>query len=331
MAKYVPDATTKRWVVIAPDRMKRAHDVSDTSQVVNPQHPSEQTLHHHLTQRETGKFVSSKPTPIQLGSSVVSGTDVTHLHASCPFCPGHERMTPPEVYRVGDGLPESAEWTVRVVPNKYPITDIHEVIIHGPSHDMPIEDMDEASIRDILKTYRNRYRTHMDAGTVMIFCNYGDAAGASKLHPHSQVVVIPKQISLDAVSREPVANVVETTDGFTVYCPDFSQWPLETWIAPNDTETSFDEQHGDDLEALATLLKRTLRRIRSVVAAGGLPFDTSKGFSYNYYIAPGAPWFVRIMPRLIHRAGFELGTGLSVNVVDPVDAAELLRNQKTGD
>jgi UDPglucose--hexose-1-phosphate uridylyltransferase len=327
MAKYVPDATTKRWVVIAPDRMKRVADVCDKPSVT-PEHQNEHILHHHLTQREMGKFISSKPTPIRLSTPVTSGTDVSHPHASCPFCPGHELMTPPEVYRVGNGLPETADWSIRVVPNKYPITDIHEVIIHGPSHDMPIEDMDDESIRNILKTYRNRYRTHMEAGAVMIFCNYGDAAGASKLHPHSQVVVVPKQINLDAVSREPVANVVEVAPGFTVYCPDFSQWPLETWITPTDTELSFAEQKSEDLAVLADLLKRTLRRIRSVVAAGGLPFDTSKGFSYNYYIAPGVSWFLRITPRLIHRAGFELGTGLSVNVVDPVDAAELLKKQK---
>ena len=36
----------------------------------------------------------------------------------CPFCPGHEDRTPPEVFRSGGS--EDGPWTVRVVPNKFP-------------------------------------------------------------------------------------------------------------------------------------------------------------------------------------------------------------------
>ena len=44
-------------------------------------------------------------------------------------------------------------------------------------------------------------------------------------------------------------------------------------------------------------------------------------FGYNYYIYPHANWYLRIIPRFVHRAGFELGTGLNVNIVDPTTAA----------
>jgi UDPglucose--hexose-1-phosphate uridylyltransferase len=40
----------------------------------------------------------------------------------CPFCPGNESKTPPEVMQRGrdEGEPtDSAGWDVRVVPNKY--------------------------------------------------------------------------------------------------------------------------------------------------------------------------------------------------------------------
>src|SRR5258708_22538245 len=36
---------------------------------------------------------------------------------SCPFCPGHEAMTPPEVLSQRDA---ENNWTLRVVPNRYP-------------------------------------------------------------------------------------------------------------------------------------------------------------------------------------------------------------------
>ena len=40
----------------------------------------------------------------------------------CPFRPGWEAMTPPEVlvYRPCQSAPDLPGWTVRVVPNKYP-------------------------------------------------------------------------------------------------------------------------------------------------------------------------------------------------------------------
>jgi UDPglucose--hexose-1-phosphate uridylyltransferase len=46
----------------------------------------------------------------------VTATSETTSSSRCPFCPGHEEMTPPEIaaFREGDG------WTVRVVPNKFP-------------------------------------------------------------------------------------------------------------------------------------------------------------------------------------------------------------------
>ncbi len=46
---------------------------------------------------------------------------------------------------------------------------------------------------------------------------------------------------------------------------------------------------------------------------------------YNFYIDHGDDWYLRFIPRLMHRAGFELGTGMSVNIVDPAMAAEKYR------
>jgi UDPglucose--hexose-1-phosphate uridylyltransferase len=45
---------------------------------------------------------------------------------ACPFCEGHESLTPPELLalRPGGGAPNSPGWQVRVVPNKYPALDL---------------------------------------------------------------------------------------------------------------------------------------------------------------------------------------------------------------
>ncbi|HYS71282.1 MAG TPA: galactose-1-phosphate uridylyltransferase, partial [Thermoplasmata archaeon] len=76
--------------------------------------------------------------------------------AKCPFCVGHEHMTPPELlaYRKG-GTPNGPGWWIRCVPNKYPALEVegevhrkvtqlfhsvngvgaHEVIVETPEHE----------------------------------------------------------------------------------------------------------------------------------------------------------------------------------------------------
>src|SRR3990172_767235 len=46
--------------------------------------------------------------------------------AKCPFCYGHEPMTPPEIlaYRK-DGQPNGPGWWIRRVPNKFPALPTH--------------------------------------------------------------------------------------------------------------------------------------------------------------------------------------------------------------
>ena len=233
----------------------------------------------------------------------------------CPFCYGNEHLTPPELYRVGDSDKDQSGWKVRVIPNKYPITDIHEVIIHSPDHKKDIVDQDIKELEMLLSVYHNRFRFHRENGQVMIFCNHGEHAGASLAHPHSQLVVIPRQINLDALVQEPIMNVIDDNTFFITYSPDFSQWPYEVWIAPKKKDTTFADIEKEELNDLAVILKNTLIRLKTKTE------KQTEDFAYNFYIHHAKNWFIRVIPRLIHRAGFELGTGLSVNVVDPKDAA----------
>ena len=172
MSKYVPDISSRRWVIIAEGRTAR---------------PDE---HIH--------------------------TDYCNL---CPFCPGNERISPGEVYRMGDGQPDSTGWSVRVIPNKFPITDNHEVIIHSPS-ETDIYKLDKSQIVKVFQTYRQRFNFYREKGQVLIFCNRGEHAGASIRHPHSQLVVVPKQIHMDTLQREPLKNIVEENNFFNMQDPE---------------------------------------------------------------------------------------------------------------
>lgn len=245
---------------------------------------------------------------------------------ACPFCTGNESLTPPEVYRLGGGEKDKTGWQVRVVPNKFPITDIHEVIIHSPDNEKNIEKLPLEQVVLILTAYRDRYRARQNDGQVMIFCNQGLHAGASLLHPHSQLVVVPKQINLDSLVREPINNIVEENTYFITYCPDFSQWPYEVWIAPKEKGEKFNDLTDTELPDLASVLQKALQKIEAIYADPATQsIHQDIPFGYNYYIYHGTDWYIRIIPRFIHRAGFELGTGLNVNVVDPTQAAEKLK------
>jgi UDPglucose--hexose-1-phosphate uridylyltransferase len=135
----------------------------------------------------------------------------------CPLCPGSERMTPPEilVYRNGD-----AEWSLRVVPNKFPALRIegdlgkagdgvydrmhgigaHEVVIETDRHDLDLFDLPEERIGDVFRAYRDRIldlKKDQRFKSVLVFKNHGAAAGASLSHSHSQLIalpVIPKRV-----------------------------------------------------------------------------------------------------------------------------------------
>ena len=230
-----------------------------------------------------------------------------------------------EVFRIGDGPADKPGWEVRVIPNKYPITDFHEVVIHSPDDVKDLHKLPLKHIEKVFQAYRQRFNFYREKGQVIIFCNQGKEAGASIKHPHSQIVVIPSQINLDTLKREPLNNMVEENTFFNIYCPDFSQWPYEVWIAPKIENTFFGDITDEQITDLADLFQKVMKQLEGIY---NKRVEAAEDFSYNFFIHPKETWYIRIIPRFVYRAGFELGTGLAVNVVDPVDAARELKGRK---
>jgi UDPglucose--hexose-1-phosphate uridylyltransferase len=149
---------------------------------------------------------------------------------NCPFCPGNEASTPPEIYalRPGGGPKDGRGWEIRVVPNKYPALGIdfpltkkgvglydqmsgfgaHEVIIESPDHEKTIEDLSVEEIRDVITVCQDRILDlHKDVRFryVLLFKNEGPQAGASLSHPHSQLIatpVTPKRVKEELLGSE---------------------------------------------------------------------------------------------------------------------------------
>ena len=72
--------------------------------------------------------------------------------ASCPFCAGHEDMTPPQTLV----LPEQGDWRVRVVPNLYPALERQEVVVHSRQHIRSIAEADGDELELIAEAWRRR-------------------------------------------------------------------------------------------------------------------------------------------------------------------------------
>jgi len=168
---------TKEWVIIATERAKRPEELAT-----------------HRAAQQVPEFVET-----------------------CPFCPGNESKTPPEVMRTPVcGGP----WDVRVIPNKFaalssevqPTRNLqhlrrridgfgfHEVIVDSPDHSRSMPLLSDEQVARILGVYKQRYNAlSMDHRVhhITIFKNHGADAGASLQHPHSQLIatpVIPSQV-----------------------------------------------------------------------------------------------------------------------------------------
>src|SRR3989344_61009 len=234
----------------------------------------------------------------------------------CPFCPGAEGKTPREVYRIGGGKPNQSGWQVRVVPNKYPFAPTHEIIVHSPVHDGSLFNYPTTHIAKIIRVYKSRYIEHKTDGQVFIFHNHGEGAAESLPHDHTQLTVVQKEVILDVPRMGTPENVFLKTKYFSAFCPSTSQWPYEVWFAPNERGKQFGDIKEGEIKDLAKLLPKILKRLQKVIR---------EDFPFNFYIYHGGDWYLRVVPRIKEPGGFEIGTGIFVNTVDPVKAARQLK------
>jgi UDPglucose--hexose-1-phosphate uridylyltransferase len=135
---------------------------------------------------------------------------------ACPFCEGHEHMTPRELlaFRRNGLAANQPGWDLRVVPNQFPVLRVegsldrqgeglfdkmngigaHEVIIETPRHEEVLATMSDAAIEQVLWSFRERVqdlKQDRRVRYIIIFKNHGSAAGASLDHSHSQLIALP--------------------------------------------------------------------------------------------------------------------------------------------
>lgn len=332
MPELRKDPITQEWVIIATERARRPSDFT------------------HLT---------------------IAEPDKPDYSPTCPFCPGKETMTPPEIVSFRQSREANApDWWVRVVPNKFPALAIegslnkrgsgmydmmngvgaHEVIIETPKHHLDPATLEQSQMAEVLWMFRERYldlRKDTRFKYILVFRNHGKVAGASLEHPHSQLVATP-MIPIDVVNEmqgaeryyqyhdrciwcdmvqqelDQKSRVVVETEHFLAFEPFASKFPFETWLLSKTHQSSFAAMSRDEVTEFAGIMQDALGRISRCL--------NSPPYNFAIHTAPCDRedsdyfhWHMVIMPRLTIAAGFEMGTGIYINVTSPEDAAMFLR------
>ena len=184
---------------------------------------------------------SGRPQDVHMPSAPIPSA------ALCPFCPGQERLTPREIlaYRPHASEPDGPNWTVRVIPNKFPALHVegdmgreglglydrmngigaHEVIIETPTHKENLADLPTKRVEDVLWAYRDRIldlKKDVRLRYILIFKNHGAAAGATLEHSHSQLIalpVVPTSVLACSVRVVHLTGVVVGVPLCVIVCP----------------------------------------------------------------------------------------------------------------
>jgi UDPglucose--hexose-1-phosphate uridylyltransferase len=266
--------------------------------------------------------------------------------------------------RPGGGAADTPGWTVRAVPNLYPalVSDApapepeanpdlftaqpaegaHEVIVNAPQPVVALSDLEPAQLAGAMAVWRERMRAHAGAACRHLIVNERTAAGASLPHTHAQLFAlgfVPAAIArererfsayavrtmgsnlLGDLVQEEVrrrARIVAIDDEAVLMVPWASQVPFQLMLAPRRTAARF--EHDGPLGA--ALLHDGLSRLRRL-------FGASPPLNLWVRTAPqGAEqfcWRIDVLPRLVHRAGLELGAGVQLCTVAPERAAAQLQ------
>ena len=344
--EFRKNPTTKEWVIVCEDRLKRPIDLVTKKKKINK---------------------ISDP-------------------SKCHFCYGNEDKTPPEVWvwnTFGNGrTPNTPYWDVRIVSNKFPALmieecetipssddldekmlgiGIHEVVIESPDSSHPR--FEELSINQIYKVFFGVRERMIDLEGdkrliyIQYFRNQGEGAGASLEHPHSQLIgvpIIPKDLEnelyvtsanfkkrrvcthCEIIEKQLITGerLIYNNDKFIAYTNFAPKYSYETVISPIEHKSDFKHISNEEIMSLAEILKLVLSKINMIkeddvdynMYIYNSPTEVGKAKYIKINTDESSHWHVELLPKLHKHAGFELGTGISIIPVRPEHAAEYLRN-----
>ena len=330
MSEFRQNPATKEWVIIATERARRPEDFTPAHECTAQ--PPEQEYDPDCPFCPGNERMAADPTYVDADAGSWKVRAVRNKYAAL------DRETEPRRVPRGNFLSATGY-------------GVAEVVIETPVHNLPLHSRSQDDIFRYVKALKARQLaiSHFpDISHVTIFKNHGPRAGTSLVHPHSQIIatpIIPPHVRdpfqkamqhydtygscvyCDLMEEElrQQERVVVENEHFVAFCPFASRSPFETRIYPRRHIPGFHWTANNELESFAAILREITGRIHTAL-------DNP---DYNFIIR-SAPvgdedvrylhWYFILIPKVTTPAGFEIGTGIYINVVPPEDAAERLRN-----
>ncbi len=285
----------------------------------------------------------------------------------CPFCPGAEpsqkvnlQISGPAggwaVRVLANRFPAFSGDESLVVQNTGPVfsqapaSGIHEVVVLSPGHDDHWGSLGDDQVDLVMRAITTRLVEQSEHGELrytQVIVNAGREAGASMDHPHGQLLgmpFVPRELVDEqsgfgrfagncllcaTISAEESLGhrIVEATDDALLIAPFWSGTPFEMLVLPRSHESHLHRSPERVCQAVGKALRDAICRLERTVGkvAYNLVFHSAP------YRATGTyHWHVHVWPKLTTLAGFELGTGVLINVVSPEAAARDLRHAGCG-
>jgi UDPglucose--hexose-1-phosphate uridylyltransferase len=220
-------------------------------------------------------------------------------------------------------------------------------------HDHNFAHLTPKEANQVFEAFRDRYvmlAADPCLAYVSIFHNWGPRAGASVYHPHYQIIAIPVvppdvehslhgshayfkehgacvHCRMIAHEKKERTRVIFENRGAIVVAPYVSREPFEVRVFPKHHQPSFANALDEDLSDVANALQMVLQSIERRLHDPDYNFfihtaptrDAAKHAHYH--------WHIEVIPKFNIAAGFELGTGIEINIVDPDEAARVLRKR----
>jgi UDPglucose--hexose-1-phosphate uridylyltransferase len=219
----------------------------------------------------------------------------------------------------------------------------HEVVVHCPRHRTSMAQLDDGELSAAVAAWRERMRQLAEeAHCLQLIVNEGKSAGASLEHSHAQLYAmdfVPVSLArererfgaynertmggdlLGDIAAEEVRRrerLVAIDDDAIVLCPWASRGPFELRIVPRAPAARFEEDGEVGVGALATALRALRARLGSGLELNAWVRTAPRGTELFH-------WHIDISPKLAQKAGFELATGVDINIFPPERAASELR------
>ena len=227
----------------------------------------------------------------------------------------------------------------------------HHDLVITRDHRKNLAHLSEKEGLELFEVLQKRYRELKKdkcLAYTSTFFNWGENAGASLYHPHFQVLTLPiippdinhslngsanyfkkhrqcvhcKMLNFETKNKK---RIIAQNSAALAVAPFVSRQPFEIRIFPKRHHPYFEKTPAADLKATISVLQNALRKMEKNLRDPDFNFFIHTAPLKNQSRYKHYHWHIEILPKISTIAGFELGTGVDINIVDPDAAAKILR------